>query len=153
MINVVKFNDEWRLTEDSSTPSESSSSVKGVTYREAIDVFAANRPDLAEALDSMNRRFVEACDELTGPAGTAQKGHTTSHDAPRQASEGRRLLGSGARFRSLYDQGKSNAEALAIVRQEFPLSKAGLSDAAWNRARWKKESAARAAADDLSELL
>lgn len=148
MINVVKFNDEWHLTEDT----VGIGSVKGVTYREAVDVFAANRPDLALALDEL------ACDDLCGEAGRPQRASATRHDAPRQASEPgqpKAARGSGARFRALYDLGKTNAEALAIVRQEFPQSKAGLSDAAWNRARWKKDRAALVPElhDSLEDLL
>jgi hypothetical protein len=50
------------------------------------------------------------------------------------ASHGPRpRVGSGRRFRELIQLGYSNAECVAIVRAEFPTSRATLSDAAWNR--------------------
>lgn len=95
--------------------------VEEWTRDRAIDTFAANYPHLSGVLDTLR-------------------------DAPRQpkarssaigrTSSGREVRrGSGARFRELFGEGKTNAEALKIVRAEFPDSKATLSDAAWNRGR------------------
>lgn len=94
---------------------------------QALDAFAANWPGHALALDRLR-------DTLGVP-----------RDAPRRVvgmqktGFGQRKQGSGARFRELIAGGASNHEALAQVREEFPNSKATLSDAAWNRARLQKE--------------
>lgn len=59
---------------------------------------------------------------------------------PRPAGTGTARPGSGARIRELLKAGGLNqAEILVIVHREFPTSKAGPSDIAWNRAKLRKD--------------
>ncbi len=98
--------------------------VENVDFDEAIDVFAANFPELMAQLDEFK------CDEFLGNGMKPKE--------KRQRSTWQKKRGSGARFRELMMQGKTNDECLKIVREEFPDSKATLSDAAWNRALLRK---------------
>lgn len=122
----------WQLRMDDGTFGH----CHDMSHSEALDAFAANWPELARQLDALR------CDDLVGDS--PQTAGQSSQVARRRVSEPRvrvRRLGSGARFRELMAAGASNAEALAVVRSEFPESKATLSDAAWNRARLQKEMA------------
>lgn len=99
------------------------------TVDEAVDAFAANHFEHTAELD-------ELLDLI---------GRTPEKDRPKRSrvasgvgGKKEKKRGSGARFRELMVQGKSNEECLKIVREEFPDSKATLSDAAWNRAELKK---------------
>jgi len=96
--------------------------VEHASFEEAIDVFAANMPEYSLELDELK------CDDFCGTTAEKKQRHNGQQ----------RKRGSGARFRELILQGKTNAECLAIVRGEFPESKATLSDAAWNRAALRK---------------
>ena len=118
------------------------------SFIEAVDAFAANWPEHASRLDELK------ADDVAWLAGSER------HAARRTTSSDRtvdRRPGSGKRFRELMAGGATNAEALAVVRAEFPQSKATLSDAAWNRARLQKETAARVSglgvAGNVGELL
>ena len=124
----------WQLRMDDGTFGH----CHNMSHDEALDCFAANWPELAGQLDELR------VDELAGeqPQTAGQSGQVARREH-RQACVGIRKPGSGARFRELMAAGASNAEALAIVRAEFPDSKATLSDAAWNRAKLQKETAAR----------
>lgn len=82
------------------------------TYVEALNAFAADRPEHAAELDEL-LDWHELC-------GTPQKAHRTRPES----SKTRPKAGSGARFRQLIQSGSTNAEALALVRAEFPESKA-----------------------------
>lgn len=104
---------------------------RGMSMRQATDAFAANWPAHAEKLDA----YYAAFEDLAGPPEATPAREARS----RAVSKPRGRLGSGARFRELYGLGKTNAEALVIVRGEFSDGKATLSDAAWNRARFRKE--------------
>lgn len=94
------------------------------TFDESLDVFAANFPELSDQLDKNFK-----CDEFCGTNGVKPR---------REKTGGKRKRGSGARFRELMMQGRTNAECLEAVRAEFPESVATLSDAAWNRALLRK---------------
>lgn len=94
-----------------------------VTFEEAIDIFAANWPEHMMALDELK------CADFIGV-------EVKKVTARRNGVERKR--GSGARFRELILQGKSNAECVEIVRAEFPESRATISDAAWQRAQLRK---------------
>ena len=117
-----------------------------MTRNQAIDAFVANWPAVAEALGTIREPDLE---DLVGSQ--------TASRVPRQPSGQSRKKGSGQRFRELMAAGASNAEALAVIRSEFPESKATLSDAAWNRAKLQKERASLAAGPqvggDVGELL
>lgn len=104
--------------------------VHGLSLAGAIDAAAAARPDLAEGLDALR------CDDLCGEP--AQERAERPSRTKSAAGMARRKRGSGARFRQLILAGRTNAEALAVVRAEFLESKATLSDAAWNRARLRE---------------
>jgi len=95
-----------------------------VTFEEAIDIFAANWPEFAEQLDQLK------CEDFIGVQVAEKK--------VRRNGTGERKRGSGARFRELILQGKTNAECVEIVRNEFPESRATISDAAWQRAQLRK---------------
>ena len=120
----------WQLRMDDGTFGH----AHGMSHSEALDAFAANWPELAGQLDELR------VDDLLGGVPEDRQVDRRPRSDVRVAP---RRLGSGARFRELMAAGKTNAEALAIVRSEFPESKATLSDAAWNRARLQKEMAAR----------
>lgn len=126
MIRVNKFNGAWVLKGDTGLMGSCVGS-----FLVALDAFAANWPELAGELDALRH------DDLAGDE--PQRASPQRQARPRPSSDGKPRLGSGARFRELYGLGKSNAEALVIVRAEFSDSKATLSDAAWNRARFRKE--------------
>ena len=119
MIKILDSNGKWELEVDS----ERMCIAEGVSFIKALDIFAANYPEHAAELDELNP------EDLMGVVVTGK--------VKRQGGE-RAKRGSGARFRELIMAGKNNADALAIVRAEFPDSKATLSDAAWNRALLRK---------------
>lgn len=113
----------WELILDDTDP-EPACVVEHAEFDEAIDAFAANRPELAMELDEFK------CGEFCGTNGARPE---------RARREGKRKRGSGARFRELMMLGRTNEECLRIVRAEFPESVATLSDAAWNRAQLRKK--------------
>lgn len=119
MISVTFSYDELLEQWTMSVKGEEVGTAAGMTRNQALDAFATNWSELAAELDG-----------LRDPAEAAQE---KPQRAARTVSSGKARLGSGARFRALMMAGASNAEALAAVRLEFPDSKAGLSDAAWNR--------------------
>ncbi len=124
MIEVVMsvVHSGWDLIVDGEEVCE----ADNVSFNQALNIFAADHPELAKELDDLN------ADDLCG-AMPSEK---------RRAVRGReKKRGSGARFRELIMAGKTNAESLTIVRSEFPDSKATLSDAAWNRALLRKNPA------------
>lgn len=106
--------------------------VENATFDEAIDAFAANWPEYSAELDEFK------CEDFVG----AEAGKPRRQHAGERKS---RKRGSGARFRELILQGKSNEECVRTVRQEFPESTATLSDAAWQRAQLRKNPSAYAA--------
>jgi len=112
----------WRLVLDGQD--ETVGMVENATFGEALDSFAANWPEYAEAIDELK------CEDFVGME--IQK------KSPRRNGTGERKRGSGARFRELILQGKTNEECVRIVREEFVDSKATLSDAAWQRAQLRK---------------
>lgn len=89
-------------------------------HNASLDAFACNWPEHGAWLDAQKQP------------------ETCSEPARRAKHAGTRKMGSGARFRELIGAGASNADALTVVRAEFPDSKATLSDAAWNRAQIEK---------------
>lgn len=99
--------------------------VENASYEEALDIFAANWPQYASQIDELK------CEDLIG---------AVVEKKIRQARSGggERKRGSGARFRELILQGKANDECVKIVREEFPESRATISDAAWQRAQLRK---------------
>ncbi len=111
----------WELIVDDLDP-EPKCVVEHATYEQALDAFAANYPELMDQLDEFR------CDDFCGN-GVRPK-------VQRERREKKK--GSGARFRELMMQGKTNQECLDIVRAEFLESKATLSDAAFNRAMLRK---------------
>lgn len=114
---VENMSGDWELIADD----EVVGVCERMTRDEAAECFAANWPQYADAIGAPEhgRRRQAASrtvsDKLTGI----------------------RKVGSGQRFRELILGGAGNAEALAKVREEFPDSKATLSDAAWNRRELK----------------
>lgn len=97
--------------------------AENVEFDEALDVFAADWPEHSSELDQLK------CDDFCG---------TVAAKKTREKFSGQKKRGSGARFRELILQGKSNEECVKIVREEFPESTATLSDAAWQRAQLRK---------------
>lgn len=99
----------------------------------ALDMFEANWPELSGRL-APHGSLSRLCGPQARPNGSsgrkAVSGVSERHGAP--------YRGSGARFRELILQGATNAEAVAVVRAEFPTSKATVSDAAWNRAKLRE---------------
>ncbi len=100
-----------------------------MSERQALNSFAANFPQYARAIDELLAKCPE---DASDGAKKVPSGERARVGKP----------GSGRRFRELIGAGKTNAEALAIVKAEFPDSRATLSDAAWNRAKLQKEMAA-----------
>jgi hypothetical protein len=98
-------------------------------FERALDVFSANVPELMAELDEFK------CDEFFGNEEKKRE------KRERKTSVGQKKKGSGARFRELMMQGKTNEECLRIIREEFADSNATLSDAAWNRAQLRKNPA------------
>lgn len=110
----------WRLVLDGL---EEVGVVENATFEEALEAMAANWPEYGKELDQLR------CDEFIG---------TQKLPDRRRGTRVERKRGSGARFRELILQGKSNEECVKIVREEFVESKATLSDAAWQRAQLRK---------------
>lgn len=119
----------WELVLGDGSP-EPIGVVENATYEEALDVFAANWPEYMDQLDELK------CDDFVGQAPVDETKRKT------RVFGRERKRGSGARFRELISAGKTNEECLRIVREEFPDSKATLSDAAWNRAQLRKNPSA-----------
>lgn len=140
-MRIEKTGGAWALWDDEG---RRLGSARGMSFPEAVDAFAANWPGLAAGLDALRAADEELCGAATAvlPAGR-RVGRPASQRRP----------GSGLRFRELIAGGATNAEALAAVRAEFPESRATLSDAAWNRARWQKEKAAREGGLEVDDLL
>jgi len=113
----------WELVVDGEP--EPKCVAENVSFEEAVDIFAANYPELMAELDVEFK-----CEEFCGNGVKSKE--------KRQRSVGQKKRGSGARFKQLMIEGKTNEECLRIVREEFPESVATLSDAAWNRAQLRK---------------
>lgn len=101
--------------------------VDNTSYLEAIDCFAANHPEYWDQLEALRQDYIELIGEPIKQRAARAVG-------PKREKK----RGSGARFRELIIAGKSNEDCLRIIREEFPDSKATLSDAAWNRAQIRK---------------
>lgn len=126
-IQKSALTDRWLLAIDGRL----SGSCKG-SFSDAVYAFGANWPEIREELDQL------LCEDLTGPSGKKAILRPANGSKTPPGGTERPKKGSGARFRALILAGKSNQEALAIVKKEFPQSKATLADAAWHRGKLKK---------------
>ncbi len=124
-MRIIKENSWWVLVADGI--GEELCRAENCSFDDAVDAFVANMPELMVELDELK------CEDFCGN-GT----NRTKYQRERLGTSPGKKRGSGMRFRELMMQGKTNAECLAVIRGEFPDSKATLSDAAFNRARLRK---------------